>query len=246
MGTTRAEGRALAILSGLVLAAALTAAGPANGQAKKVRLTFDDGPEPGTAAVLDVLKELKAPATFFLTGSNKSTLPGGEKDQKALVQRMLDEGHAVGNHVYTHKPSREAEYKAEYGELKTEAQKKKFRKNLDDNLDHFRRVLGKPDLKFTLARLPGDGRKVAVCVREVQALGLTHLAWDFEFAPNGQFAWVPHNDWQGIKGAAASHKGLPGNGDIILFHDRHWDGARKATLKAVLTKLQGAGYTFEK
>ena len=63
---------------------------------KKLALTFDDGPDPEwTPAILDILKEKKAPATFFMIGSNMEAHPG-------LVQRVLDDGHEVGNHTYTH------------------------------------------------------------------------------------------------------------------------------------------------
>lgn len=64
---------------------------------KTVYLTFDEGYEYGlTGSVLDTLKEKKVKAMFFVTYdfANRS----GE-----LVQRMIDEGHAVGNHSYSHK-----------------------------------------------------------------------------------------------------------------------------------------------
>ncbi len=61
-----------------------------------VALTFDDGPDPRwTPDILDILKEKKAPATFFIIGENMQTWPD-------LVQRELDEGHMVGSHTYTH------------------------------------------------------------------------------------------------------------------------------------------------
>lgn len=63
---------------------------------KVVYLTFDDGPHPPeTKRVLDVLRERCARATFFLIGSNVS---GNE----AVLRRMLEEGHALGLHTYSH------------------------------------------------------------------------------------------------------------------------------------------------
>jgi cellulose synthase/poly-beta-1,6-N-acetylglucosamine synthase-like glycosyltransferase/peptidoglycan/xylan/chitin deacetylase (PgdA/CDA1 family) len=63
---------------------------------KKLALTFDDGPDPEwTPAILDILKEKKVPATFFMIGSAMEAHPG-------LVQRVLAEGHEAGNHTYTH------------------------------------------------------------------------------------------------------------------------------------------------
>jgi len=61
-----------------------------------VSLTFDDGPTPGcTDRVLDLLAELKVPATFFVIGRNAEKSP-------ELVRRMYDEGHLVANHTLDH------------------------------------------------------------------------------------------------------------------------------------------------
>lgn len=63
---------------------------------KVVYLTFDDGPHPPeTERVLDVLREHGVRATFFLIGSKVS---GNE----AVLRRMLEEGHALGLHTYSH------------------------------------------------------------------------------------------------------------------------------------------------
>lgn len=63
---------------------------------KTIYLTFDEGYENGyTGEILDVLKEKKVKAVFFITKPYAET----EKD---LVQRMIDEGHIVGNHSTSH------------------------------------------------------------------------------------------------------------------------------------------------
>ena len=64
--------------------------------ADAVYLTFDDGPHPTiTPWVLDELKKCNAQATFFCIGSNVEKYP-------EVYQRILKEGHAVGNHTYRH------------------------------------------------------------------------------------------------------------------------------------------------
>lgn len=61
-------------------------------------ITFDCGYEYGTTGqILDTLKAKNAPATFFLTGDYV------KEEQRQLMQRMLDEGHIVGNHTLNHK-----------------------------------------------------------------------------------------------------------------------------------------------
>nr|BFE60298.1 glycosyltransferase [Dactylosporangium thailandense] len=59
-------------------------------------LTFDDGPDPRwTPRVLDVLRQYHAHATFFVVGAQVNRYP-------ELVRRMVDEGHEVGVHTFTH------------------------------------------------------------------------------------------------------------------------------------------------
>lgn len=61
-----------------------------------IYLTFDEGYENGyTAQILDILKEKQVKATFFVTYDYC-------KSAGDLVARMIDEGHTVGSHTYTH------------------------------------------------------------------------------------------------------------------------------------------------
>lgn len=63
---------------------------------KIIYLTFDCGYENGnTAPILDALKKHNAPATFFVVGHYLESAPD-------MVKRMVEEGHAVGNHTYHH------------------------------------------------------------------------------------------------------------------------------------------------
>ncbi len=62
----------------------------------KVALTFDDGPDPQwTPKILDVLKEKKATATFFLIGIQTDKF-------SSIAKRIYDEGNTIGNHTFTH------------------------------------------------------------------------------------------------------------------------------------------------
>ena len=63
---------------------------------KQVAITFDDGPDPEwTPKILDVLKQKKATATFFLIGIQTDKFSG-------LAKRIYAEGHTIGNHTFTH------------------------------------------------------------------------------------------------------------------------------------------------
>ena len=62
----------------------------------KLALTFDDGPSAEwSPKILDILKEKGVHATFFIIGENGAANP-------RIVQRMLAEGHDLGNHTFTH------------------------------------------------------------------------------------------------------------------------------------------------
>jgi peptidoglycan-N-acetylglucosamine deacetylase len=61
-----------------------------------IAMTFDDGPSPETTPrLLDILKQRNIKATFFMIGQNAEHNP-------AIVQRILAEGHEIGNHSWTH------------------------------------------------------------------------------------------------------------------------------------------------
>jgi len=62
----------------------------------KVALTFDDGPFAYTGEILDVLAEHGVKATFFLVGIQVEKFPH-------MAKRIVDEGHEIGNHSYSHK-----------------------------------------------------------------------------------------------------------------------------------------------
>ena len=67
-----------------------------HGDHQDVYLTFDDGPTPEvTPWVLDRLKEAGANATFFCLGRNVDKHPD-------LLKQILDAGHSIGNHSYSH------------------------------------------------------------------------------------------------------------------------------------------------
>jgi peptidoglycan-N-acetylglucosamine deacetylase len=62
----------------------------------ELALTFDDGPDPDwTPKILDILKAKGVHASFFIIGDSAQAYPD-------LVQRVLAEGHDVGNHTFTH------------------------------------------------------------------------------------------------------------------------------------------------
>lgn len=66
---------------------------------KYVFLTFDDGPSTNTEPILDILKEKGVHATFFALGDSISKTSNSSE----ILKRCISEGHAIGNHSYSHK-----------------------------------------------------------------------------------------------------------------------------------------------
>lgn len=69
---------------------------PYVGGIRRVYLTFDDGPSSNTGRILDTLAEYDVKATFFVIGNE-------EEAYQALYKRIVEEGHTLGMHSYSHK-----------------------------------------------------------------------------------------------------------------------------------------------
>lgn len=63
---------------------------------RKVYLTFDDGPSGNTGEILDILAEYDVKATFFVVGKE-------EERYQPLYKRIVEEGHTLAMHSYSHK-----------------------------------------------------------------------------------------------------------------------------------------------
>ena len=92
--------KVLAVIMAIAVIGSLFALAPASQAAddvKYIALTFDDSPDTGeTVKLLDKLKYYGVPATFFVIGNKINDQTG------PVVKRMIDEGHQVGSHSYSH------------------------------------------------------------------------------------------------------------------------------------------------
>jgi len=96
---------------------------------KVLYLTFDNGYENGyTAKILDVLKEEKVPAIFFVTGHYLKSEPD-------LVKRMVKEGHIIGNHSWGHPDF-------------TQVSDEKLREELEKVKTETKRITGQKEMKY--------------------------------------------------------------------------------------------------
>ena len=82
---------------------------------RKVYLTFDDGPSSNTGRILDILDEYDVKATFFVVGKE-------DERYRPLYNRIVDEGHTLAMHSYSHKYQEIYQSKESYVEDLTKLQ----------------------------------------------------------------------------------------------------------------------------
>lgn len=69
---------------------------------KHLALTFDDGIGPYTGKLLDILKQKRVQASFFILGNTLAPETLYSEHHKHVLIRMIKEGHVVGSHSYNH------------------------------------------------------------------------------------------------------------------------------------------------
>ena len=84
--------------------------GTGGGTARKVALTFDDGPSEYTVELSRGLKERRVQATFFLLGENM-------EGRRKMVEELVKDGHLIGNHSYHHVQLNKLSIKEATGEI---------------------------------------------------------------------------------------------------------------------------------
>ena len=156
-------------------------------QEMKIALTFDDGPHPiYTPVILDILKEYEIRATFFMVGENV-------EHYRDVAERVLSEGHEVGNHTYSHPHL----LNMTYGTL------------LDE-------VLGCEDVLFTLSEYkphlfrPPEGLVGKDVISIADKLEYSVILWN-----------VDTRDWANTPSDKIVENVIKNtdSGDIILMHD---------------------------
>lgn len=178
-----------------------------------IALTFDEGYENGyTPAILDTLKEKEVRAIFFVTYDFA-------RDNPDLIQRMLDEGHVVGNHSYHH-------YSMDELDTDTAREEVAFlhryiKENFDYEMQYFRFPKGEFSEK-TLGLL--------------QELGYQSVFWSYAYAD-----WNPDEQPEEAKAFAGICESTH-PGEIMLLHAVSATNA--AILGKVIDDVRQQGYTF--
>jgi chitin deacetylase len=149
-------------------------------------LTFDDGPGPSTAALLDVLQAAAVRATFFLLGRNVVEAPwcGDPARALALAVRAAREGHVLGNHTYSHlRPDRWRDLRADALRGQEVVRSVRAEAGLPEAPIPFRLPYGVRLVEGTLPAPAGTLNGVTVDPRlpVIASLGLAHMHWTSDF-----------------------------------------------------------------
>lgn len=193
-------------------------------------LTFDDGPSESTSKILHILKRFGVTATFFVVGADTS-------EGRALYKQIVAEGHALGNHTYTHDYNRI--YKSPDAFMKDV-------RRLDQLLEET--VGYRPDiLRFPggsnnhLSWKPGGRGVMTEVASVVKEEGYQYFDWNVSSTD----AAAPIQDREmiidSVLSASRGKKSI-----IVLMHDNTYKTTTLEALPIVIKKLQAAGFHFEK
>lgn len=187
---------------------------------KRVYLTFDDGPSVYTGQILDVLKANNVKATFFVIGR--------DEEFYSYYKRIVDEGHTIGMHSYSHV------YQDFY------ASKESFAEELTKLNDLIYNVTG---TKSTIFRFPGGSSN------NVSSLPVQEYI-DYLNDNN-----IDYYDWNSLSGDAVTNGLSPqqlvnnimndvskNEDSIVLMHDLQTTHATVESLQLLIDTLKRDGY----
>ena len=175
----------------------------------KVYLTFDDGPSVYTDDILDVLREYDVKATFFVVGKEDDV-------SKAAYKRIVDEGHTLAIHSYSHK----------YGEIYN---------SVDDyayDLERLESLLYEvTGTQCKYVRFPGgSSNKVSKVpmsdiIKYLHAQGMEYFDWNISASDAVNTALAPEAILANVTTGIEKYET-----EVILLHDT---GNRKSTVDAL-------------
>ncbi|WP_375541371.1 delta-lactam-biosynthetic de-N-acetylase [Paenibacillus sp. L3-i20] len=178
-------------------------------------MTFDNGYENGlTPKILDVLNEKKVPATFFVTGHYI-------KDQPDLLKRMVDEGHIIGNHSWSHPDM-------------TQLSEEMIRNELKKVKEQVQLMTGQQEMEYLR---PPRGIFNEKVLAESKNWGYTSVFWS-----------IAYKDWdvRAQKGAQYAFEQVTKQfhpGAILLLHSVSQDNAD--ALGSIIDEARRQGYEFK-
>lgn len=181
---------------------------------KVIALTFDDGPTPDrTEQILSILNKEDIKATFFLNGR--------ALDKHPDVSRLLvNSGHEIGNHSYSHKRM----VFMSYSEVKRE-------------LESTDKIIREYGYKGPIYFRPPYGKKLINLPLYLSNNNIKTITWDVEPETWGaERASIEERVERGLSGTKP--------GSIILMHVMHGDTKSMSAVTPIIQRLKAKGYKF--
>lgn len=186
---------------------------------KVVYLTFDDGPSDRvTPKILDVLKDEKVKATFFIVGKN------AEK-RKYLLKREFDEGHTIGVHSHSHI------YKEIYSS----------EESLLDDIDKCNNIIRNVTGKLSnLYRFPGGSYGLSEkFISAVTAHGMQYVDWNASLRDAEIIDATPQQLYESAVATSSTS-----NRVVLLAHDTTTKTTTAEALRDIIHYFKDNGYAF--
>lgn len=190
---------------------------------KTVYLTFDDGPDDkNTPAVLDILRDAGVKATFYVTGRQAEAHPD-------VLQRIYDEGHAIGNHSYDHR------YEKLYPDVNG------FLAEMERTDEIIYGILG---VRPLILRAPGGriGHFTAAYAPAIRANGYVEHDWNVSSADAAPGHPVAQDFIDNI--SSETDQEVAARTAIILMHSSEGHEETVKALPKIIELLKAKGYTF--
>jgi len=202
----------------------ITRYGGGSSNARKIALTFDDGPNiTYTPSILDILERYHIPATFFTVGINTSQNP-------SLIEQIYLDGNVIGNHTFTH-PNISV---ISENQLQIE---------LDSSQRLLESILGRDTLLFR----PPYAEDIEPATPEQIALILATSRLGYYTVS----MHIDPNDWDqpGTSADTIAQRviegAINGDGNVVLLHDGGGDRTQTAiALPKIIETLQVQGFEF--
>ena len=181
-----------------------------------VYLTFDDGPSANTEKVLDILKAHDIKATFFVVNTDIEA-------HQYLYKRIVDEGHTLGIHTYSH------QYLNIYSSVEA---------YLEDFNSIFTKVYELTGVKPTVFRFPGGSINVynqqlyLELISEMLRRGFVYYDWNVSSGDAGETFTAAAIHSAVVNGCMNKEK------SIVLMHDSSTKHATVAALPGIIDSLK--------
>ena len=196
--------------------------------AKIAYLTFDDGPSENTLKILDILDKYNIKATFFVIGSSNRISP-------YVLRRLVDDGHAVGNHTYSHK----------YSEIYSSSQQ--FWDEYEKNDEVFFSATGK---HFDIMRFPGGSNNtvsrrynrniMSELTAQAKQRGIVYFDWNVSSTDAERVLQSKEKIISATLSECKSKQHA-----IILMHDNKAKTTTVEALPIIIDALKSQGFIFK-